>query len=207
MARNVEVELDEIKAIIKEVWQMWKETDRRMEKMWKETDKRFKETDEKFKETGEEIKKLSKEINKVLGLFTSQWGKLVEALVEPGSVKLFNERGIKVNRSARRIKVKDEDGNELMEIDALLENDNEAVVIEAKTQVKVEDVKKFFEKLSNFKKLFPKYKDTRVYGAIAGIDFEEGADRFAYKNGLFVLKFKEGVVKIANDENFTPKTW
>ncbi|NPA39684.1 MAG: DUF3782 domain-containing protein [Thermodesulfobacteria bacterium] len=193
MARNVEVELDEIKAIIKEVWQMWKETDKRMEKMWEETNKRFKETDEK--------------INKVLGLFTSQWGKLVEALVEPGSVKLFNERGIKVNRSARRIKVKDEDGNELMEVDVLLENDNEAVVIEVKTQVKVEDVKEFLEKLNNFKKLFPKYKNTKVYGAIAGIDFEEGADRFAYKNGLFVLKFKEGIVKIANDQKFIPKTW
>ena len=200
MARNVEVELDEIKAIIKEVWQMWKETDKRMEKMWKEIKESWKETDKRFKETDEKI-------NKVLGLFTSQWGKLVEALVEPGSVKLFNERGIKVNRSARRIKVKDEDGNELMEVDVLLENDNEAVVIEVKTQVKVEDVKEFLEKLNNFKKLFPKYKNTKVYGAIAGIDFEEGADRFAYKNGLFVLKFKEGIVKIANDQKFIPKTW
>ena len=47
----------------------------------------------------------------------------------------------------------------------------------------------------------------RVYGAIAGIEFEEGSDRYAYKQGLFVLKFKEGIIKIANDKKFKPKEW
>ena len=202
-----ETEIEEIKELVKEVWLMWKETDKR----FKETDKRFKETDEKIRRLSEDterkIKELSEEIKKVMGLFTSQWGRLVEALVEPGSLQLFKERGIKVNKTSKRIKLEDEEGNIVMEIDILLENEEVAVVTEVKTQVKVEDVKEFLEKLKKFKKYFPRYKEMRVYGAIAGIEFEEGSDRYAYKQGLFVLKFKEGIIKIANDKKFKPKEW
>jgi hypothetical protein len=54
--------------------------------MFKETDKKFQETDrvlsEKFKET-------DKKLNKLERLFTSQWGKLVESLVEGDIVTLL----------------------------------------------------------------------------------------------------------------------
>lgn len=43
--------------------------------MFAETDRRFKETDEKIKE--------------LASLFTGQWGKLIEALVRPSALKLF----------------------------------------------------------------------------------------------------------------------
>lgn len=43
-------------------------------------------TDRQMKETDRKIKELSQ-------LFTGQWGKLVEALMQPGCVRLFRERG------------------------------------------------------------------------------------------------------------------
>ncbi len=55
--------------------------------MYQETDKKFQETEKLVKENGKRIKELSK-------LFTTQWGKLVEALVRPASLRLFLERGI-----------------------------------------------------------------------------------------------------------------
>ena len=205
-----ETTLEEIKALMREVWIMWKETDKRFkgtDERFKETDEKFKETDKKFQETDKQIKELSREIMRLSNLFTTQWGKLIEALVEPGTVKLFKERGIRINKSARRVEVEDEEGRVIMEIDILLENEQEVVVIEVKTKVKVEDVRDLLEKLASFKRYFPRYKEARVYGAIAGIDFEEEADKYAYRQGLFVLKFKEGVVKIANDQKFKPKVW
>jgi Holliday junction resolvase-like predicted endonuclease len=186
---HTDASLEEIKQIMKEVWAMWKETDRR-----------FKETDQRFKETDKKIRQLSE-------LFTGQWGRLIEALVEPSTVKLFKERGIKINKSARRIEVEDETGRQVMEIDILLENDKEVVVIEVKTRAKVEDVKGLLEKLKDFKKYFPRYKDAQVYGAIAAVNFEEESDKYAYRQGLFVLKFSGEVVKIANDIEFKPKVW
>jgi len=51
-------------------------------RMFAETDRRFEETD--------------KTIEELASPFMSQWGKLIEALVKPSALKLFQERGIKV---------------------------------------------------------------------------------------------------------------
>ena len=160
----------------------------------------IKEVRELFKETDQKIKELA-------GLFTTQWGKLVEALVEPGVVNLFRERGIEVRYTARRIEVEDEAGRKIAEFDLLLVNEEEAVVIEVKTTVKKEDVNYFLEKLSKIKEYLRDLKHRKVYGAVAGISFEEGVDRYAYHSGLFVLKSEGGMIRIANDLKFKPRVW
>jgi hypothetical protein len=80
-----------------QVWQMFQETN----KQFQETEKRFKETDkmlsEKFRDT-------DKKLNKLEQLFTSQWGKLVESLVEGDLVNVLNKRGITVEKTIQRIK-------------------------------------------------------------------------------------------------------
>ncbi|RUM88235.1 MAG: DUF3782 domain-containing protein [Thermodesulfatator sp.] len=182
--------LDQIGEEIKELRESLREQGR-------ETDRRLREESER---TEEKIRELA-------NLFTTQWGKLVEALVEPGAVNLFRERGIKVRRSARRIEVEDEQGRKIAEYDIFLENDEEVVIIEVKTTVKKEDVDEFLEKLREFKDLNPKYRDYRVYGAVAGITFEEGVDKYAYRRGLFVLKSEGGIIRIANDPDFKPRIW
>ena len=93
------------------------------------------------------------------------------------------------------------------EFDIFLENDAELVVIEVKTTVKKEDVDYFLEKLMRFKEWFPRYMRYKVYGAVAGISFEEGVDRYAYRCGLFVLRSEGGIICIANDPKFRPRVW
>ncbi len=166
-----------------------------------------KELRESIKELREQGKETDRRIKELSHLFTTQWGKLVEALVEPGAVNLFRERGINIRYTSRRIEVEDEKGRKIAEFDIFLENDDELVVIEVKTTVKKEDVDWFLEKMSRFKEWFPKYKRYKVYGAIAGISFDEGVDRYAYRRGLFVLKSEGGIIRIANDPDFSPRVW
>ncbi|HID57281.1 TPA: DUF3782 domain-containing protein, partial [Candidatus Poribacteria bacterium] len=44
-------------------------------------------------------------------------------------------------------------------------------------------------------------------GAVAGIVIEEEADKFAYRNGLFVIGQSGQAAKILNDEKFRPRFW
>ena len=177
----------------------------------RESEARIKEMIEERKKRENELQKeqeqWQKRIQKLENLFTTQWGKLVEALVEPGAVDLFRKRGIKIRQSARRVEVEDDDGRVIAEYDILLENDDEVVVIEVKTTVTKEDVDYLLEKLSHFKERSPRFRDYKVYGAVAGISFHEDIDRYAYKKGLFVLKSEGGIIRIANDEDFRPKEW
>ncbi|MBU0764427.1 MAG: DUF3883 domain-containing protein [Bacteroidetes bacterium] len=180
------------------------------DKIWhlfKETDRKFKETDKMFQETTKELKEqmqdTDKKIKALSNLFTTQWGKLIESLVEPSCLKLFQEHGIKITLSTTNVKV--QRNEEETEYDILLVNDTEIVVIEVKTTFRKDDLQEFIDKLKKFKYYLPQYQSYKVYGAIAGIRYDEGTGRLAYKKGLFVIKSSgENILKIANDLNFKP---
>ena len=186
--------------VIEEIWDLFKETDKRfkdLEKRFKETDKRFKETDKRFRQTDRNLTRLER-------LFTGQWGKLMESLFEAGITKLFQERGIEVWNVAQR--VRSELDGKGMEIDLLLSGKGDVVLVEVKTTLKVQDVREFLKDIRRFTVFFPQYKGFHLYGAVACLKAEEESDRFSYRQGLFVLKVgKEGLCTIANDPSFKPK--
>jgi light-regulated signal transduction histidine kinase (bacteriophytochrome) len=162
-----------------------------------ETDRQMKETDRKMQETDQKIKSLS-------GLFTSQWGKLVEALMRPGTVQLFQERGVRVSQMTERRTGLDKEGREI-EVDMTLVDHGTIVVVEVKTTCKVEDITWHLDKLGRFKEAFGEYANWAVQGALAAIRFEEESDRHAYRNGLWVLKCQDGITGIANSKSFKPR--
>ncbi|OFX61517.1 MAG: hypothetical protein A2046_10005 [Bacteroidetes bacterium GWA2_30_7] len=167
------------------------------EKVWK----LFQDTDKKFQETREQMKDTDKKIKELSSLFTSQWGKLIEALVEPSCLRLFQERGINISQSSTRMKA-NKKGKE-MEVDIVLMNGTEMVVIEVKTTMKVEYINEFIEKLNKFKLFFPHFKNLTLYGAVAALRYDEESDKFAYRNGMYVLKsVGESLMKIANNKKF-----
>jgi hypothetical protein len=195
-------------AQIKAIEAQFKETDARLDRRFRETDTRFRETEARFRETDARMDKRSQEtekrIREVIGMFTGQWGKMIEVLVEPEAVGLFQERGIPVKRVFRR--AESQLNGRSMELDLLLENDDIVMVVEVKSTLRVEDVRHFLDKLNLLPLFFPRYADYHIYAAVAGMDILEGADRFAYRQGLFVLGFiGESIVKILNDASFSPR--
>jgi hypothetical protein len=74
--------------------------------------------------------------------------------------------------------------------------------------LRVEDVKHFLnERLPIFKELFPRYKDMKVIGAVAGANIVGESDRYAMKNGLYVLSQSGENVTMLNDETFEAKVF
>lgn len=72
----------------------------------------------------------------------------------------------------------------------------------------VEKVNEFIEKQQNIHSYFPEWSDKKIYEAIAGIKYDENPDKFAYRQGLFVLRNSdEGIIKIANNKQFIPKAF
>lgn len=76
--------------------------------------------------------------------------------------------------------------------------------MECKSWLSKDDVDEFIEKLHRFKVAFPHYQNYQTYGAVAGIEINEGIDRYAYRKGLFVIKPSGDSVVIINDQNFQP---
>ncbi|MBI4645020.1 MAG: hypothetical protein HY738_00105, partial [Bacteroidia bacterium] len=110
-----------------------------------------------------------KKIKELSELFTGHWGKLVEALLGPNCIKLFQELGLSITQTQEN--VKSTRGGFNIEIDVLLVNETEAVVIEIKTTAKVSHIKELTRKLEQFKTFFPRYSDCKIYGAIAALKY------------------------------------
>ena len=191
---NTNMNTVEIEKGFQEVWRLFKETDKR-------TEKRFKITEEEIEKTSKTVEETSKSVNALTG----KWGRFVEGLIVPAAERLFKERGIIIDKVSQRVKTH-HDGD-TMEIDILAINGEYAVLIEAKSTLKVEDIKEHIERLADFKKFFPEYKDKKVLGAVGGIVIEEHSDIFAYKQGLFVITESGETVRISNDKDFVPKAW
>jgi hypothetical protein len=199
---------DDVWKLLAELVEAQKETERcfqETERRFQETERRFQETERILKEqslkTDRQITRLSQEIGNLGG----KWGRFVENMVAPACETLFLNRQIPVHQVSQRVR-KRLDGKTL-EIDVLVTNENHVLVVEVKSSLSVDDVKELIKNLTEFRQFFPEYNHKQLYGAVAGIEIEEGADKYAYRQGLFVLAQRGENVAILNDTEFQPKTW
>ena len=183
---------------------VWATLDRIAEKQEKATldmekiRKRQKQTDRQMKQTDRQMKKLA-------GLFTSQWGKLMESLVEGDLVPLLQARGISVQSTHPRVRGRR--NGEHYEFDILAGNGEEMVVVEVKTTLKVDDVKQFLEKLNKFTEYEPVYQGKQVYGAVAYLRTEQDSELYAERQGLYVIRATGNSASIINTEDFRPRVF
>ncbi|MBF0435194.1 MAG: DUF3782 domain-containing protein [Magnetococcales bacterium] len=172
--------------------------DREIEKVWQQ----IREVSAQMRETDRKVKEVSQQI----GNLGSRWGEFVEGIVSPACETLFAARGIPVREVHQRVKAK-LPGNRHLEIDLLAVNGDVIVPIEVKSRLRAEDVRDFIQRLGELKEFMPRYADAQVLGAVAGIVVEEGVDRYAMNEGLFVIVQSGDSVKLANDGKFVPRSW
>ncbi len=215
-----------------DIWQLFHETDRKFQetdRKFQETDRKFQDTDRKFQETDrlskdlfaskkdtehmlqeliasrKEIDRLFKETDKKIGQFGNRLGEFVQEMVRPAVVRLFRDRGIEVHQVMRNIEAfNDEDA---IEVDLLVINQQQAIAVECKSHLSVEDVNEHLARLAKFKQLFIYYQDINLMGAVAGMVVADETAKYAYRCGLFVLAQSGDTLWIRNDAKFVPKIW
>jgi hypothetical protein len=153
------------------------------------------------RELDKEIKEVQKQIDNLGG----KWGNFVANMVAPACETLFLKWGISVYQVSQLVK-KCLNGKTL-EIDVLVISEDHILVLQVKSSLEVDDVKELIEDLSQFRLFFPEYCQKQLYGAVAAIEIEEGADKYAYRQGLFVLAQAGEAVAILNNLDFQPKCW
>lgn len=213
---------DEIWAILREVVQAQKETERRSqeterksqetERMFQETERRFQESDRKFqelrqqmRESGQEVDRRIKEVTASIGRLGNRLGEFIEEAVRPAAVRLLRERDIDVHEVHENVCA--QRGDEGLEIDLLAVNDGDVVAIECKSHLKTRDVDEHVERLGKLKRLLPTYAGKRVMGAVAALVIPDNVAQYAYRQGLFVIGQSGDHLVIRNDRRFVPATW
>ena len=174
-----------------------------------EADRRAADADRRAADADRRLAKLEKTVertSKAVDSLTTRWGRFVEELVRPAVVRMFRDRGILITHTMERVRSPLASGMP-MEIDILGVNGMKVVAVECKSRLSKDDVDEMIERLTNFKTAFPEYAQYSLYGAVAGIEINEGVDVYAYRKGLFVIRTNGESVEIANDDQFQPMTW
>jgi len=192
------------------VYRGFEETDRRMEeadrdlrRRREESDKdfrrRMKESDKRFKE---DMRRLSKQVTDV----SDPLGRFAESAVFPAVIPLFKKRGIRINQLWGNFPAVKK--GEEMQLDIAGIGDDFALAIDVKMRLKQEYVEEFLQKkLSRVFELFPLLQRPILYGGVAAMTVDPQAERFAYKQGLFILKQSGYNVRIMNDKAFRPRSF
>ena len=181
----------------------------RQEKAALEMEEQRKQAALEMKETREEEKRRKKEVDKEMkelrGLFTSQWGKLMESLVEGDLVALLQARRITVDSTHPRVSGRR--NGEHYEFDILAINGEEVVVVEVKTTLRSGDVTHFLGKLARFTEYEPVWRGKKIFGAVAYLKADSSVTLYAERQGLFVIRATGSSASIVNDEEFVPRVF
>ena len=185
-------------------------------RLFKETDEKFKENNERadkeFEETKRLIREMSmatdrkiKEVSASIGKLGNRLGDFIEDAVRPAAVRLFQSRGIIVHEVQQNVSV--QRGEEGLEIDLMVVNDTEAVAVECKSNLKIDDVNEHLERLDKLKRLLPRYAGFKVMGAVAAMVIPDNVARYAASTGLFVIGQSGEDMTIRNEKDFKPAVW
>ncbi|MDO9139278.1 MAG: DUF3782 domain-containing protein [Methylobacter sp.] len=181
-----------------ETERLFKEKQQETERIIKESQQ---ETDRKFQEMTIAIKA----VNSSIGKLGNRLGEFVEEAVRPSAVRLFREVGIDVHEVQQNI-IAQRNG-ESLELDLLVVNDNDAVAIECKSNLSVDDVNEHLARLDKIKRVLPRYKDNRILGAVAGMVIPGQVAQYAIRKGLYVIGQNGDHLELRNTPVFVAKAW
>ena len=177
---------------------LWsKEQDRRMA----ETDRQMKETYQQMKETDRQMKETDRKLKELANRFTSQSGHIIEGLMEPSALRIFQDAGYDVDRCTKNYKIHLKATGQKAEYDVILLDNTVVIVVEVKINCTKTDVDDFIKHMIPFRELFPEAGSKEVLGAMAAINYERGADRYAHEQGLFVIRVSDNDIFSLDDTN------
>jgi predicted nuclease with TOPRIM domain len=204
--RNRLTRIDKIEKALQKLIEEGEKVSKRIKEISEENERGFRELRERVDKTSEEVAKTSEEIRKLkteISRLTGSWGEFVEGMIEPSSIKFMEEKGFKVVEVHSGDKVSKNGMNAEYDLYLVCEKPNKnnkkekvILLVSAKTKVSSKDVDELLEDMKKFFFFLEEYKGYKLMGAIAGIRFGKGADIYALRSGLIVMKPAGEVMQI-----------
>lgn len=177
---DTSLKMQENERLIKELRENGKEIDRRME-----------ESDRKLKER----------MNELNSQFISQSGHIIEGLMEPSAIKMFQDKGYDIDRCWKNFSKYDKSMGKKLEVDLLLLDDEVAIIVEVKINCTRRHIDHFIKQMAYFKKVCPEYADKEIMLAIAAVNYDRSAAEYAHKQGLFVIRvFNDNIFALDSND-------
>ena len=167
----------------------------------------LKEVAENQKETDRQMKESKREWDKRFGDFSRRFGEIAEYMVAPGLQDKFRGMGLTFQEVSNHAKVHDYDNNIFFEVDIMLENGDKAMLVEVKTKPSTEDVQDHIQRLEKMRTYADLRGDKRTFlGAVAGVVMTDNVKEYVLKQGFYVIEPSGETFNITSPSG-QPKEW
>lgn len=189
-----------------ELKEMILETSRQMRENERQRKEEQKQKEEEWRKEKIEMRREMREMN---NRFFSQSGHIIEGLMEHSSIRMFQERGYDIDHCWKNYKRHNKASGYRAEYDLVLIDDTIAIVVEVKINCTRRDVDHFIEQMGHFKELSPEYAHKEILSAVAAVNYERDADKYAHEQGLFVIRVDEDedIFSLDPSDNDTLRKW
>jgi hypothetical protein len=204
------------------VWAAIMETDKKMaeaaarsESSRLETDKKMTEAAAQFQAYREEsaaqlreMRRVVRELSRNIGGVNRSLGKWAEQMVAPKLRKKFVPFGLEFVRCTPNLPFWEND-RVIAESDMFLENGGNAMSMEIKSELTVNDVDEHLDRIKTIRRFMDSRGDRRkLFGAVAGAIIPDSVSKYAQKQGLYVLGPSGKSVAVLNEpDDFKPREW
>jgi CRISPR/Cas system-associated exonuclease Cas4 (RecB family) len=156
------------------------------------------ESHKKLAESQRETERQMQRLEKNMGGLNNSIGEIVEMIVIPGVKEKMNAFRHTFTMASPGKEYSDVDGSTLTQVDLLLENCDEVMVVEVKTQVSRKWVERHLKRLELLRKRerITGMTGKTMYAAVAGIGFDEEARELAANNGMYLIDIHEDSERI-----------
>jgi hypothetical protein len=189
-------------------------TDRKIQDVAERTNAAIERTNAAVERTNAAIERAAEQMKTTqqeIGSLGFRVGEMVEKLLGEGNlVAQFRELGHKVKAHSRRMIFGEKGTADSGEIDLFLEDGDVAILVEAKTTLKLDDVTEHIERMEKYRRFVDAdgKRGKRYIGAVAGTVIAEHVINFAHDNGLYVIIQSARAVEIVTPPaGFMAKEW
>ena len=166
----------------------------------------LKESNREWRERSEELDRQMKETDRKISKLGNRFGQLIEHLAVSNIVEKFRALNYSFTRVSQNTIITDEQGQDLAEIDLLLENGEYVMAVEVKSILTKTDVKDHKKRLEILRGYADKRNDKRIFaGAVAAALTNKNARDFALEIGMYVVEQTGDTVRIKAPEK--PHYW
>jgi hypothetical protein len=166
-----------------------------------------KENSLQMKENERISKERSAKIDAQIGSLTNLFGDFTLGMVAPKLCDKFITFDLFFPRANPNVIFDDKRNNISFEVDIMLENGDKAMLIEVKTKLTEERIKKHIIRLEKMRRYANKHGDKRTFlGAVAGFAITEEVRKLALEEGFYLIE-PDGENFNITSPHSKPKEW
>ena len=134
--------------------------------------------------------------------FITEWEILVETLLQGGLVRLLEERGMQVLWRSGRVTV---GGPGQDSLDLMAEVSGGIVGVRVREPLELDHVRRFEDLMKKLPTLSAAARGRPCYGAVACLEDEDDAAKYAAQRGMFVIRSTRKSLHLENAPDFRPR--